>query len=661
MAKILPDHLPHVQDMYKEYFLDYASYVITDRAVPYLVDGLKPVQRRILHSLREMEDGRFHKVANVIGQTMKFHPHGDAAIGDALVGLGQKGLLIDTQGNWGDPVTGDSAAAARYIEAKLSKFALEVAFNASTTTWQRSYDGRNLEPVLLPMKFPLVLAQGAEGIAVGLSTRIMPHNFREIIDCCIKVLKKEKFTLLPDFLTGGQVDASQYNDGQSGGRLKVRAKIVQVDDRTLSITEVPYGVTTGQLIESIVSANEKGKIKVKKIEDKTAKDVEITVHLPNGSDPDKAVDAMYAFTDCEVSVATNCCVILENKPVFLGVSELLELSVQNTVKLLRLELEIQKKDLQEKHHFKSLERIFIEERIYRKIEIAESWDAILQIVDKGLKPFRSQFLRDVTDEDIKRLVEIPIRRISRYDANKAQEELIALDKAIAETEKNLKGLTKYAIAYYENLLTKYGKGRERRTKLKRFSLSLHRHRRLRRDPVQPQGVHGLRERLRRNGRQERRTGRGILLAGRDHRLQGGRHVRRHQGGRQELRRQQNRARGQVRPQRRQGYRVQPPVSRWARRPAHGEALRHRRHHARQAIRSHQGLGPKQAVFPGGAAGNRSGQGDDPPGAATAHQIRTSAEFRGLSRAAPRHTGRHRHQARGEKSRTFDQGFRRRTA
>ncbi len=461
-------HLPHVQDLYKDYFLDYASYVITDRAVPYLLDGLKPVQRRILHSLREAEDGRFHKVANIIGQTMKYHPHGDAAIGDALVNLGQKNLLIDTQGNWGDPVTGDSAAAPRYIEAKLSKFALEAAFNPPTTTWQRSYDGRNLEPVLLPMKFPLVLAQGAEGIAVGLSTRIMPHNFRELLEGCICVLKKEKFKLLPDFPTGGQVDASEYNDGQSGGRIKVRAKIIEIDNRTLSIAEVPYGVTTTQLIDSIVSANEKGKIKVKKIEDKTAKNVDITVHLPPGTEPDKAIDALYAFTDCEVSISVNCCVILENKPAFMGVSDLLELSVQHTVKLLRMELEIQKKDLQEKHHFKSLERIFIEEKIYRKIEVAETWEAILSLVDKGLKPFRKQFLRDVTEEDIKRLVEIPIRRISRYDADKAQQDLIALDKAIAETEKNLKSLTKYAIAWYEKLLEKYGKGRERRTKIKRF-------------------------------------------------------------------------------------------------------------------------------------------------------------------------------------------------
>lgn len=468
-SNTLKDHVPHVQDMYKEYFLEYASYVITDRAVPHLKDGLKPVQRRILHSLREMEDGRFHKVANAIGQTMKFHPHGDAAIGEALVNLGQKNLLIDTQGNWGDPVTGDSAAAARYIEAKLSKFALEVAFNPATTQWQRSYDGRNLEPVTLPMKFPLVLAQGAEGIAVGLATKIIPHNFCELIAACIAVLKKEEFKILPDFPTGGLIDAGAYNDGQSGGKVKVRAKIIAVDPKTLAITEVPFGVTTASLIESIVTANDKGKIKVKKIEDKTAATVDILVHLPPGTDTDKAIDALYAFTDCEVSISPNCCVIFENKPIFIGVSELLRLSVQSTVSLLKLELEILLHDLREKWNFKSLEQIFIEERIYRKIESAESWEAIVSTVDKGLKPFRAKFLRDVTEEDIKRLVEIPIRRISRYDSNRAEEERRVIDGSIAETEKNLKHLTKYAIAYYENLLAKYGKGRERKTKLKRFS------------------------------------------------------------------------------------------------------------------------------------------------------------------------------------------------
>jgi topoisomerase-4 subunit A len=466
-SNTLKEHIPHVQDMYKEYFLEYASYVITDRAVPHLHDGLKPVQRRLLHALREEEDGRFHKVANIIGQTMKYHPHGDAAIGEALVGMGQRDLLVDTQGNWGDPVTGDSAAAPRYIETKLSKFALEAAFNAAITTWQRSYDGRNLEPVTLPMKFPLVLAQGTEGIAVGLATKILPHNFCELLNACIAVLKKEKFKLLPDFPTGGLADCSGYNDGQSGGKVKVRAKISVEDDRTLAITEVPFGVTTASLIESIVSANEKGKIKVKRIEDKTAADVEILVHLPPGADAAKQIDALYAFTSCEVSISPNCCVIFENKPVFIGVSELLELSVQHTVNLLRAELEIKRKELQEKWHFKSLEQIFIEEKIYRKLETAETSEAIYAVVHKGLAPFRSKFLRDVTDDDVKRLIEIPIRRISRYDAKKADEEMMALDKAIKETEKHLKHLTTYAIAWYEGLLARYGKGRERRTKLPR--------------------------------------------------------------------------------------------------------------------------------------------------------------------------------------------------
>jgi topoisomerase-4 subunit A len=466
-SNTLKEHIPHVQDMYKEYFLEYASYVITDRAVPHLHDGLKPVQRRILHALREAEDGRFHKVANIIGQTMKYHPHGDAAIGEALVGMGQRDLLVDTQGNWGDPITGDSAAAPRYIETKLSKFALEAAFNANTTVWQRSYDGRNLEPVTLPMKFPLVLAQGTDGIAVGLATKILPHNFCELLQACIAVLKKEKFKLLPDFPTGGLADCSAYNDGQSGGKVKVRAKISVEDDRTLAITEVPYGVTTASLIESIVSANEKGKIKVKRIEDKTAAKVEILVHLPPGAEPEKQIDALYAFTSCEVSISPNCCVIFENKPVFIGVSELLELSVQHTVKLLKMELEIRRAELREKWHFRSLEQVFIEEKIYRKLETAETTEAIFSTVHKGLAPFRAKFLRDVTDDDVKRLIEIPIRRISRYDAKKADEEMMALDKSIKETEKHLKNLTPYAISWYEGLLAKYGKGRERRTKLPR--------------------------------------------------------------------------------------------------------------------------------------------------------------------------------------------------
>lgn len=468
MPKSLQTRIPHVDDMYKEYFLEYASYVITDRAVPHLNDGLKPVQRRILHALREAEDGRYHKVANIIGQAMKYHPHGDAAIGEALVGIGQRNLLIDTQGNWGDPLTGDSAAAPRYIEAKLSKFALETVFNAATTTWQRSYDGRNLEPVTLPVKFPLVLAQGTEGIAVGLATKILPHNFCELLKACVAILKKEKFTLLPDFPTGGLADCSAYNDGQSGGRVKVRAKIIEVDTRTLAITEVPFGTSTASLIDSIVTANDKGKIKIKKIEDKTSAKVEILVHLPPGTDPQKSIDALYAFTSCEISLSPNCCVILENKPVFLGVRELLELSVQHTTVLLRRELEIQRENLREKWNFRSLEQVFIEEKIYRKLETAATAEAVISVVEKGLKPFRKQFLRDVTVDDIKKLIEIPIRRISRYDANKANEEMMALDKAIKETEKNLKQLTKYAIGWYEGLLAKYGKGRERKTKLKRF-------------------------------------------------------------------------------------------------------------------------------------------------------------------------------------------------
>ncbi len=460
---------PQVQNMYREYFLDYASYVITDRAVPHLFDSLKPVQRRILHALWEMDDGRFHKVANVIGQSMKYHPHGDAAIGEALVNLGQKNLLFDTQGNWGDPVTGDSAAAPRYIEVKLSKFALDVAFNAATTLWQRSYDGRNSEPVLLPMKFPLLLAQGAEGIAVGLSTKIVPHNFQELIKGCIAILKKESFKLFPDFPTGGSVDCSNYNDGQTGSKLKVRAKITQVDPRTLVITEIPFGTTTGTLIDSIVSANEKGKIKIKKIEDKTAAKVEITIHLPNGTDADKAEAALFAFTDCESSISPNCCIIHNDKPVFMGVSDMLRLNVENTVQLLKTELEIQKKNLEEKWHFKSLEKIFIEERIYRNIEKCETWEAIIQTIRKGLQPFKAQFIREVTDEDITRLTEIRIKRISRFDGFKADEEMLALDKDIKETVKNLSQLTKYAIKHFETLLEKYGKGRERKTKLKTFT------------------------------------------------------------------------------------------------------------------------------------------------------------------------------------------------
>lgn len=458
----------HIDNMYQNYFLDYASYVITDRAVPYSHDGLKPVQRRILHSLREQEDGRFHKAANIIGNTMKYHPHGDAAIGDALVNIAQKGLMIDTQGNWGDPITGDSAAAPRYIECKLSAFALEIAFNKKTTEWQRSYDGRNLEPIALPMKFPLLLAQGAEGIAVGLATKILPHNFCELIDASIKILRKEDFVLYPDFLSGGSMDVSQYNDGKPGGKVKVRAKISEGKGKHLVITEIPFGTTTTGLMESIVSANDKGKIKIRKIEDNTAKNVEILIYLPPGADPDKTIDALYAFTDCEVSISPNCCVIREKHPVFIGVSELLRENVKDTVRLLKLELEIKKSELEEKHFFSSLEKIFIEERIYRKIENCTTWEEIIKTIRTGLQPFLPTLIREVTDQDIEKLTEIKIKRISRFDSKRADEILIALDKDIKAVKKDLKNLIEYSIAYFENLLKKYGKGRERKTKIDTF-------------------------------------------------------------------------------------------------------------------------------------------------------------------------------------------------
>ncbi len=455
----------HIQEMYEDYFLEYASYVITDRAVPYLDDGLKPVQRRILHSLFELDDGRFHKAANVIGNTMKYHPHGDAAIRDALVNLAQKELLIETQGNWGDPITGDAAAAPRYVECKLSKFALEVAFNRKTTQWQNSYDGRNREPVVLPVKFPLLLTQGAEGIAVGLATKIMPHNFIELIQACIKILKKEDFQIFPDFLTGGTADISNYNDGKQGGKVKVRATIETTKKKALIIREVPYGTTTGSLIESIISANNKGKIKIKRIEDNTAKNVEIVVYLPPGTDPDKTIDALYAFTDCEVTLSPNCCVIRGKHPKFVGVSEMLRENVKDTVALLKQELLIRQAELEELWHMRSLERIFIEERIYRKIEKCQTWESILKTIRKGLEPFTKTFIREVTDDDITHLTEIRIKRISAFDAKRAQEELISLEKALAEVKRNLRNLTSVTINYYENILKKYGKGKERRTKI----------------------------------------------------------------------------------------------------------------------------------------------------------------------------------------------------
>ncbi len=458
----------HVDGMFQNWFLDYASYVILERAVPAIEDGLKPVQRRILHALNEMDDGRFNKVANVIGQSMQYHPHGDASIGDALVNMGQKELLFDTQGNWGDVRTGDSAAAPRYIEVRLSKFAKEVAFNDQTTEWQLSYDGRKKEPVNLPMKFPLLLSQGADGIAVGLSTKILPHNFNELCEASIKYLEGKNFKLLPDFLTGGFVDVSEYNKGERGGKVKVRAKIEVVDKKTLAIREIPYGTTTGSLIESILKANEKGKIKIKKVVDNTAKDVEIQIDLAPGTDPDVTIDALYAFTDCQSSISTNACVIVNNKPMFLSVNEILEISTERTKDLLKKELEIRLGELHEKWHFSSLEKIFIEKRIYRNIEEAETWEAVIETIDKGLKPYKKLFKREITTDDIVRLTEIKIKRISKFDAFKADEEINRVEEELKTVAHDLKHLTEYAIAYFQNLLKKFGKGRERRTEVKGF-------------------------------------------------------------------------------------------------------------------------------------------------------------------------------------------------
>ena len=458
----------HVDDMFSEWFLDYASYVILERAVPHANDGLKPVQRRILHSMRELEDGRYNKVANVIGNTMKYHPHGDASICDAMVQLGQKELLIDSQGNWGNTLTGDSAAAARYIEARLSKFALEVVFNPKTTKWLSSYDGRNKEPETLPVKFPLLLAQGAEGIAVGLSCKILPHNFNELIDGCIALLRKKKPELVPDFPTGGIADVSDYNNGKRGGRVKVRARVEQRKKNLLAITELPFGKTTTSLIDSIISANEKGKIKVSRVEDNTADVVEILVYLPSGSDIETVEQALYAFTDCELSVSTNICVIENEKPHFFSAQDLLYLATEKTRNLLQLELEIQLDELEEKWHFSSLEKIFIEKRIYRRIEEEETWEAVIKTVDVGLKPYKKLFKRAITQDDILRLLEIKIKRISKFDTFRAEDQIKGLEEEIEVTKKNIKYLTKYAIKWFTELKKKYGKGRERKTELASF-------------------------------------------------------------------------------------------------------------------------------------------------------------------------------------------------
>jgi topoisomerase-4 subunit A len=463
-------NLTPVAGLYENWFLEYASYVILERAVPYVEDGLKPVQRRLMHSLKDLDDGRYNKVANVIGHTMKYHPHGDASIGDALVQLGQKDLLIDTQGNWGNIYTGDGAAAPRYIEARLSKFALEVVFNAKTTIWQSSYDGRNQEPVTLPVKFPLLLAQGVEGIAVGLACKIMPHNFVELIEGSIDIIRGKKVSIVPDFPTAGMADFSRYNDGLRGGKVRVRARIGKKDKKTLVITEIPFGTTTVSLIDSILLANEKGKIRIKKVEDNTASQVEIAIQLhPDSSeDLDKTIDALYAFTDCEVSISPNSCIIQNDKPYFAPVSDILAISVQNTVNLLKRELEIRKAELEENWHFSSLEKIFIEKRIYRDIEESETWEHVLEMITKGLAPYKKLFKRIITQEDVAALTEIKIKRISKFDAFKADEYIKGLEEQIAGVEYDLAHLKEYAIAYYKNLLKKYGKGRERKTEIAAF-------------------------------------------------------------------------------------------------------------------------------------------------------------------------------------------------
>ncbi|MFS4473169.1 DNA gyrase/topoisomerase IV subunit A [Chryseobacterium sp. T20] len=462
------ESLKKVSGLYKDWFLDYASYVILDRAIPSIYDGLKPVQRRIMHSMRELEDGRYNKVANIVGNTMKYHPHGDASITDAMVQIGQKELLIDTQGNWGNIYTGDSAAAARYIEARLTPFALEVVFNPKTTDWTKSYDGRNNEPIDLPVKFPLLLAQGVEGIGVGLSTKILPHNFNELINASVAYLKGKKFELYPDFLTAGYLDVSEYNDGQRGGKVRARAKITQTDKHTLVISELPYSKTTTDLIDSILKANEKGKIKIKKIEDNTSDKVEILIHIHNDVSPDKTIDALYAFTDCQVTISPNACVIVGDKPMFLNVSDILKTNTDHTVSLLKKELEIELHELQESWHFSSLERIFIENRIYHDIEEVKTWEDVLKTIDAGLKPHTKHLLRAVTEEDILKLTEIRIKRISRFDLDKFKENIASLEGKIEQVKYHLANLIAYAIDYYLNIQKKYGKDKQRKTELRIF-------------------------------------------------------------------------------------------------------------------------------------------------------------------------------------------------
>ena len=460
--------ITRVTGMYKDWFLDYASYVILERAVPSIRDGFKPVQRRIMQSMKDLDDGRYNKVANIVGHTMQYHPHGDASIADAMVQIGQKNLLIDTQGNWGNILTGDRAAASRYIEARLSKFASDIVFNPKVTAWQASYDGRRKEPINLPVKFPLLLAQGAEGIAVGLSTKILSHNFVELIDASINCLKNKRFAILPDFITGGIADFTNYNDGKRGGRIRVRAKISVMDKSTLLISEIPFGTTTTSLIDSILKANEKGKIKIKKIDDNTSSNVEILVYIPNGISPDKTIDALYAFTNCEISVSPLACVIQDNKPVFLGVSEILKISTENTVELLTKELKIKLKELEDQWHYASLERIFIENKIYRDIEEQDTWEGVLSAIDKGLKPHIKKLKRSIVDEDLVRLTEIKIKRISKFDIDKAKEKIVNLESQIKEVKNNLDNIIDYSIEYFKRLKNEYSVDRERKTEVKIF-------------------------------------------------------------------------------------------------------------------------------------------------------------------------------------------------
>ena len=463
-----PHNITHVSGMYKNWFLDYASYVILERAVPYVEDGLKPVQRRILHSMSDLDDGRYNKVANIIGHTMKYHPHGDMSIGDALVALGQKDLLIDTQGNWGNILTGDRAAAPRYIEARLSKFAQEVVFNPKTTTWLLSYDGRNKEPETLPVKFPLLLAQGVEGIAVGLACKMLPHNFNELCDASIAVLRGKKTDILPDFATAGMADFSNYNDGLRGGKVRVRAKISQLDKKTLVINEIPFGTTTGSLIDTIVAANDKGKIKIRKVEDNTSENVEIVIHLVPGISPDKTIDALYAFTDCELSISPNACIIENDKPRFVGVNEMLKISTYKTLELLKRELEIEKSELQESYMFASLEKIFIKDEMYIDFKNYSDKPTLFDYLGERFSKYKKQFIRAITDEDYEKLTQIPMIRITRFDSKKADEKMKSLDARIQEIDHHLANLIEYAIEYFKNLKKKYGVGRERKTEIKSF-------------------------------------------------------------------------------------------------------------------------------------------------------------------------------------------------